>query len=54
VALQHPAVFLVLLVAFLALVVWLAPKLLRALRMVAAKIAGWFRRAPPLAPTPLP
>jgi hypothetical protein len=54
VALQHPVVFLVLLVVFLALVVWLAPKLLRALGTVAVKIAGWFRRAPPLAPTPLP
>lgn len=52
VALQHPILFLVLLVAFIALVVWLAPKLFRALRTIASKIAGWFRRTPPVLPTP--
>jgi hypothetical protein len=54
VALQYPVLFLVLLVAFIALVAWLAPKLFWALRTIVVKIAGWFRRSPPLTPTPLP
>lgn len=54
VALQHPILFLALLLAFVALVVWLAPKLFRALRTIVAKIAGWCRRAPPALPTPAP
>lgn len=54
VALQHPLLFLALLVAFIALVAWLAPRLFRALRTIASKIAGWFRRAPPALPTPTP
>ena len=40
-ALQHPAVFLVLLVAFVALMVWLLPKLVRAIVRVFRKLAGW-------------
>jgi hypothetical protein len=44
VALQYPAVFLVLLVAFVALVVWLTPKIFRGLRALFRRIAGWFGR----------
>jgi hypothetical protein len=44
VALQHPAVFLVLLVAFVALVIWLTPKIFRGLRAMVRRIAGWFGR----------
>lgn len=57
-ALQHPAVFLVLLAVFVALVIWLAPKLFRALRFLFRKIAGWFGGRPaaatinPAAPIP--
>jgi hypothetical protein len=43
-ALQYPAVFLVLLVAFIALVVWLTPKFFRGLRALFRRIAGWFGR----------
>lgn len=46
IALQHPAIFLVLLVAFLALVVWLTPKIFRGLRALFRRIAGWFGRPP--------
>lgn len=52
-ALQYPVLFLAALVAFVALVVWLAPKLFRALRTIILKIANWFRRAPPPQPTPV-
>jgi hypothetical protein len=37
---QHPVIFLVLLVLFLALVAWLLPKLWRALRSLVRRIAG--------------
>jgi hypothetical protein len=40
--LQHPWWFLLALVAFLALVIWLLPKLWRTLRLLFRKIAGWF------------
>jgi len=55
-ALQHPAVFLVLLVLFLALVAWLMPKIFRGLRALFRRIAGWFRGPPssvnPASPIP--
>lgn len=41
-ALNHPVWFVVLLVAFLALVVWLLPKIWRLLGAVFNKIRGWF------------
>lgn len=43
---QHPVAFLVALALFIALVVWLAPKLFRFLRGLFQRIAGWFRPAP--------
>ena len=43
-ALQHPAVFLVLLIAFVALMIWLLPKLLRAIVRVFRRLAGWVSR----------
>lgn len=41
-ALHHPVLFLILLAAFIALVIWLAPKIWRGVKRVAAKIRGWF------------
>lgn len=41
-ALNHPVLFIVLLIAFIALVIWLAPKIWRGVKKVAAKIRGWF------------
>ncbi len=41
--LQHPAIFLGLLVLFLLLLVWLMPKLWRFLRAMIARIAGFLR-----------
>jgi len=48
-ALTHPLVFLSLLVAFLALVVWLLPKLYRGIKYLGQKIAALFsgKPAPP-------
>lgn len=42
-ALNHPVLFLILLVAFIALLVWLLPRILRGLRAVGRRIAGFFR-----------
>lgn len=41
-ALNHPVLFIVLLIAFIALVIWLAPKIWRGVKKVGAKIRGWF------------
>jgi len=41
-ALNHPVLFIVLLVVFIALVIWLAPKIWRGVRKVFAKIRSWF------------
>jgi hypothetical protein len=41
-AVAHPIAFLVVLVALLALAVWLAPKLWRFLRGFAARLGRWF------------
>ena len=46
-ALHHPIPFLVLLVGFVALVLWLAPKLFRVLRRLAQKLFGRREPAPP-------
>jgi len=45
-ALHHPVVFLVLLAIFIALVIWLMPKVWRGIKRVFATIAGWFGRRP--------
>lgn len=50
----HPAVFLVLLALFLALAIWLLPKLFRYLARVWRKLSGSAPSAPPTAPTRLP
>jgi hypothetical protein len=42
-ALSHPYVFFAALIAFIALVIWLLPKILRALLSIIAKIASWLR-----------
>jgi hypothetical protein len=42
-ALHHPVLFLVLLVGFLALVVWLLPKIFRAIMRVLTRTANFFR-----------
>jgi hypothetical protein len=45
-ALNHPILFLVALGAFIALVIWLLPKLWRALKRIAHAIGHWFRPSP--------
>ncbi len=44
-ALNHPVWFLVALVVFIALVIWLLPKIWRALKRIARAIGRWFRPA---------
>ena len=51
-ALNHPVVFLLLLAAFLALVIWLLPKLWRGVRALGRRIVAFFRRAPEHAGAP--
>ncbi|MFZ0488170.1 MAG: DUF4126 domain-containing protein [Arenicellales bacterium] len=41
-ALHHPVLFLILLAVFIALVIWLAPKIWRGVKKVVTKIRGWF------------
>lgn len=41
-ALNHPVLFIVLLIVFIALVIWLAPKIWRGVKKVGAKIRGLF------------
>ncbi|MDJ0955697.1 MAG: DUF4126 domain-containing protein [Arenicellales bacterium] len=43
-ALNYPVLFIVLLVAFIALVIWLAPKVWRGAKRVFSKITGWFSK----------
>ena len=43
-ALNYPVLFIVLLVAFIALVIWLAPKVWRGAKRVFSKIRGWFSK----------
>jgi len=45
-ALQHPLVFLVLLVIMVALMIWLLPKLWRAIKFLAARVKAIFTREP--------
>ena len=51
-ALAHPVVFLMLLALFLALLVWLLPKLWRGVRALLRRIIGFFRRTPQQAGAP--
>ena len=46
-ALNHPAAFLVLLVLFVLALIWLLPKLWRAIKSVIRRIRGWFSSAAP-------
>jgi len=50
-ALNHPVVFLVLLAIFIALVIWLMPKVWRGIKRIFAMIGGWFGKQP-TAPAP--
>jgi len=50
-ALNHPSVFVVLLVGFLALSIWLLPKLWRAIKTIVNKIRCWFKGEPARPPT---
>jgi len=45
-ALNHPIFFLVVLAIFIALVIWLAPKLWRGIKRLFAKIRSWFSDKP--------
>jgi hypothetical protein len=42
-ALNHPILFLVLLLAFIALMIWLAPKIWRGIKRVVGTLRGWLR-----------
>ena len=41
-ALTHPVLFLIAFVAFIALVIWLLPKIFRGIAAVGRKVGGWF------------
>jgi hypothetical protein len=45
-ALNHPILLLVALAAFIALVIWLLPKIWRALKRIARAIGHWFKPSP--------
>lgn len=49
-ALHHPVLFIVLLVIFVAIVVWLTPKVWRGVKRVFSKISGWFSKSDPVDP----
>ena len=51
-ALNYPVLFIVLLVVFVALMIWLMPKLWRGIRTVFGKIRNWFTKSGSAAPTP--
>lgn len=51
-ALYHPIVFLIGLLLFIALMIWLLPKIWRGLCVVFAKLRNLFRRPPPTPPPP--
>lgn len=51
-ALYHPVVFLIGLLLFIALMIWLLPKIWRGLCVVFAKLRNLFRRPPPTPPPP--
>jgi hypothetical protein len=53
-AMNHPIVFLILLVAFIALVIWLVPKIFRLLGRLFRKIASFFGATPAAPPPPRP
>jgi CBS domain containing-hemolysin-like protein len=54
-ALQHPTLFILLLVCFILLMIWLLPKLWRGIKTVFRGILRLFgRKEPPLAPSPTP
>ena len=44
-ALNYPILFIVLLIIFVAAVVWLAPKVWRGVKRVFSKISGWFTKS---------
>lgn len=45
-ALNHPVLFIVLLAVFVALAIWIMPKLWRGIRAIFAKMRGWFSKYP--------
>jgi hypothetical protein len=51
-ALNYPVLFIVLLVVFVALMIWLMPKLWRGIRTVFSRIRNWFTKSGSAAPTP--
>lgn len=52
-AMHHPIVFLILLAAFVALVIWLVPKIFRLLGKLFRKVASWFGATPAPEPPPV-
>jgi hypothetical protein len=53
-ALNHPVIFLGLLIAFLLFLCWLLPRLWRGIRAVLGRIAAFFGRRPPSTPPAVP
>jgi hypothetical protein len=51
-ALHYPVLFIVLLIVFVALMIWLMPKLWRGIRTVFSKIRNWFTKSGSSAPMP--
>ena len=54
-ALNHPIVFVIFLILFLALVIWLLPKILKAAKLIILKIGEWLglvKKKPNLEPQP--
>lgn len=49
-ALHYPVLFLVLLAVFIGLVIWLLPKIWRALKSIARAVGQWFRGSPDSTP----
>jgi hypothetical protein len=47
-ALNYPVAFIILLVLFVALVIWLLPKIWRALKSLFRRIGVFFGKAPPM------
>lgn len=50
-ALNHPAVFLCLMLLFIIIAIWLLPKIWRLLKAIFEKIAGWFSGKPQPSPS---
>ncbi len=51
VALNHPIIFIAALIIFIVLLIWLLPKMWRAIKKVFTTIGGWFKKKQPIPAT---